>query len=189
MENTVGSLTEKQKSIITGKLLGDGSLRRKKNTLLEVNHSINQKEYVFWVYQNLRNLVRTPPKLRKSGKNRLSFRFTTLSHASLNEFYSRFYSTGGKKVIPTSLTLNGLSLAVWYMDDGSKSRRSGYLNTQQFTYQDQLLLLGKLSDLGLKATLNKDKSYHRIRLSQETIGRFVDLVRPNMIQSMLYKLP
>ena len=39
MENAVGSLTEEQKSIIIGTLLGDGTLRKKTNTLLEINHS------------------------------------------------------------------------------------------------------------------------------------------------------
>jgi hypothetical protein len=39
MENTVGSLTEEQRSILIGTLLGDGTLRRKINTLLEINHS------------------------------------------------------------------------------------------------------------------------------------------------------
>lgn len=186
----MGSLTDRQMSIITGKLLGDGSLRKKKNTLLEINHSHTQKQYVFWLYDELRNLVRTPPKLRKSGKNRLSYRFTTLSLKNLNSFYKDFYgSNGGKKRMPTTLKLDGLTLAVWFMDDGSKSRRSIYLNTQQFTKFDQQLLLRKLQDIEILATLNKDKSYFRIRLSQKTMGRYIELIKPFMIESMLYKLP
>ena len=38
MDNTVGSLTEEQKSILIGCLLGDGTMRKKKNALLEINH-------------------------------------------------------------------------------------------------------------------------------------------------------
>lgn len=60
MGNTVGSLTEAQKSIIVGMLLGDGSLRRKTNTILKVNHSHKQKEYVDWLYNKLEKLVLTP---------------------------------------------------------------------------------------------------------------------------------
>ncbi len=185
----MGSLSDSQKSIITGKLLGDGSLRKKKNTLLEINHSHKQKEYVFWLYDRLKNLVRTPPKKRAFGLNRFSYRFTTLSYEALNSFYEDFYLPSGYKHVPTTLKMDGLSLAVWFMDDGSKSRRSVYLNTQQFKIVDQLLLLDKLQDLNIKATLNKDKNYHRIRLSHQTIFTYLNLIRPYVIESMLYKLP
>ena len=187
MVNTVGSLTEEQKSIITGKLLGDGSLRRKLNTLLEINHSYKQKDYVFWQYEKFKNFVGTPPKLRKSGVNRFSYRFTTLSTSELNRFYDEFYSNGSKS-IPTALNLNGLSLAIWFMDDGSRDRKSVYLNTQQFNVADQVILLTALNKMQLNASLNKDKCYFRIRLRLESMARFKNLVNPFLIESMRYKL-
>ena len=136
----MGSLTERQVSILLGKLLGDGSLRRKTNTLLEINHSYKQKDYVFWMYEEFQNLVGTPPVLRTSGVNRLSYRFTTLSLSELNRYYDLFYKIG-QKSIPRSLRLNPLILAVWFMDDGSKSRSSVYFNAQQFCIDDQNFLI------------------------------------------------
>ena len=59
MGNTVGSLTQFQKSIIIGSILGDGYLRiisGRNNAFLEINHSIKQKEYVDWKYLNLKNI-------------------------------------------------------------------------------------------------------------------------------------
>ena len=44
MVNTVGSLTQEQKSIIIGSILGDRYLRivsGRKNAFLEINHSIS----------------------------------------------------------------------------------------------------------------------------------------------------
>lgn len=73
----MGSLTEEQKSILIGSLLGDGTLRKKKNTLLEINHSSKQREYVFWLCSKFREYVSTPPKLRINGLGRTSYRFTT----------------------------------------------------------------------------------------------------------------
>ena len=151
----MGSLTDRQKSIITGKLLGDGSLRKKSNTLLEVNHSAKQKDYVFWQYKLLKNLVSTGPKHRKSGENRFSYRFTTKSISELNPFYSQFYEQKGYKAIPDNLNLDPLSLAVWFMDDGSKSRSAVYLNTQQFDLNSQEILRNKLETLGIDSSLNK----------------------------------
>lgn len=184
----MGSLTERQVSILLGKLLGDGSLRRKTNTLLEINHSYKQKDYVFWLYNEFRDIVGAPPILRISGVNRLSYRFTTLSVPELNCYYDLFYQ-GGQKVVPKSLRLNPLSLAVWFMDDGSRSRSSVYFNTQQFSVENQDFLIKRLEDLGLHGTLNKDKSYYRIRLSTRCVKHFVDLVKPYIVKSMEYKLP
>ena len=47
-DNTEGSLTEEQKQILIGVLLGDGSMRKKTHALLEINHSFKQKDYVDW---------------------------------------------------------------------------------------------------------------------------------------------
>ena len=188
MDNTVGSLTERQVSILSGKLLGDGTLRRKTNTLLEINHSYKQKDYVFWLYNEFREFVNTPPHLRVSGVNRLSYRFTTISLSDLNRYYALFYQNG-YKVVPKSLRLDPLMLAVWFMDDGSRSRSSVYFNTQQFSLEDQMFQIKLLSDLELKASLNKDKCYYRIRLSSDSMSTFVSLVEPYLLRSMRYKLP
>jgi len=75
------------------------------------------------------------------------------------------------------------------MDDGSKSRNSIYLNTQQFGYNDQLILLTKLSDLGIKAALNKDKNYYRIRIAVESVAKLKKQILIYMHKSMLYKIP
>ena len=186
----MGSLTEEQRSIIIGTLLGDGTLRKKTNTLLEINHSSKQKEYVFWLYSKFKEYVNTPPKIRINGFNRTSYRFTTRSTSALNEYYKEFYTTEGQKNVPKHLKLDSLSLAIWFMDDGSKSRNAVYLNTQQFTLSDQGSLRNLLEDdFGFKVTLNKDKSYFRLRLSCDSTKSFCNLISPILLDSMRYKLP
>ena len=79
MDNTVGSLTQFQNSLIIGSILGDGYVRimpGRKNAFLEINHSANQKEYVDWKYEMLRDVCRSSPKLRKGNGKRLAFVFT-----------------------------------------------------------------------------------------------------------------
>lgn len=185
----MGSLTDEQINLIRGLLLGDGSLRRKTNTLLEINHSYKQKAYVDWIYERLEEFVSTPPKIRTSGINRKSYRFTTLSLPDLNVFYDDFYPINKVKTVPRNLTLNALTLSVWFMDDGSRSRNSIYLNTQQFSQDDQELLQSLLFNIGLKSTLNRDKKYYRIRLRTESISLFKRMVSSYIISSMKYKLP
>ncbi|MEW6209739.1 MAG: LAGLIDADG endonuclease [Acidobacteriota bacterium] len=187
--NTVGSLTGTQCSIITGSLLGDGAMRCKVNALLEINHSLEQKFYVDWKHQQLANLVTTPPKARKGNGDRIAYRFTTRSLSELTPFYYRFYSDR-RKVIPDDLTLDPLSLAVWFMDDGCKSHRALYLNTQQFDQESQMRLIESLrATWSVKATLNRDKRYQRIRIAVESVSIFKAIVAPHLLPQFQYKFP
>jgi len=83
-----------------------------------------------------------------------------------------------------------LTLAIWFMDDGAQNRKSVYFNTQQFCCDEQQLLLRSLKrQFGLEGNLNRDKSYFRIRLYEESAQRLKFLIRPFMPEFMQYKLP
>jgi len=191
MDNTVGSLTQFQKSVIIGSILGDGHIRimpGRKNAFLEINHSQKAKEYVDWKYSILKNICKSAPKSRKNGENKTAYRFFTKQHKEITELIKKFYKNG-KKTIPSDLKLNPVILAVWFMDDGSKSRKSDvYLNTQQFSYLDQKRLLHLLRLMGLKARLNRDKKYYRVRFLKESIPELNRIIGADIIPSMRYKL-
>ena len=189
MDNTVGSLTEEQKSILIGCLLGDGTMRKKTNAHIEINHSFAQKALVDWKYEKLRNLVITPPKWRKGNGTREAYRFATRSLPCLTPLYEWFY-INKRKVIPNNLSLNPLILALWFMDDGSKSRSSIYLNTQQFSKNEQEFLIKLLKQqFNIESTLNKDKIYFRIRVRTESIRSFINLIKPFVLREFTYKFP
>ena len=189
MGNTVGSLSEVQHSIILGSLLGDGSMRCKTNALLEINHSAAQESYVRWKYQQLAHLVRTPPRVRTGNGGRVACRFVTRSLPELTPYFNEFYRSG-RKVVAAVPVLTPLALAVWLMDDGCKSRTSVYLNTQQFDLDSQLRLLEALrNQFGIRGTLNRDRSYNRIRISVSGTARLRELVWPLVRPELRYKLP
>ena len=184
----MGSLSETQHSVIIGSLLGDGAMRCKANALIEFNHSAAQRTYVDWKYQQLRELVGTPPRARAGNGRRVAYRFTTLSLPELTPYYRTFYPEG-HKIVP-AVELTPLSLAVWFMDDGCKSYRALYLNTQQFAIDDQLRLIEQLSEqFGIDGSLNRDKSYRRIRVSVGSVGRFREIVGPHLLPELSCKLP
>ena len=162
-------------------------MRCKRNALLEVNHCLDQRSYVDWKYEHLRNLVRTPPKARRGNGKRMAYRFTTLSLPELTWFYHRFYNR--QKVVPKDLELDPLALATWFMDDGSKSRKTVYFNTQQFSLGCQCELQQKLAGLGIKCSLNRDKGYYRLWVSVSSMGRLKELVSPYLLPMFSYKLP
>ena len=181
-------LTPFQKSLVIGTLLGDGAMRCKREALLEVNHSLAQRDYVDWKYEMLRDLVSTPPRERRGNGKRVAYRFTTLSSADLTPLFHTFYK-GGKKIAP-DIGLDRLALAVWFMDDGSKSRHAVYFNTQQFSIEDQWRLVRILErQFGLDCTLNRDKSNWRIRIRTRSMPELNSLIRSFLLPSLRYKLP
>ena len=187
----MGSLTQQQKSFMIGTILGDGYLRiipRRKNAFLEINHSIVQRDYVDWKYDLLKSIVKNKPKVRNGNGGRVAYRFYTQCLPEITELFGNFYQEK-KKIIPNNLTLDPMGLAVWYMDDGSRSGGSVYLNTQQFLVADQQKLQKILQDqFGINSSLNKDKEYMRIRVISRDARKFCDIIRNHVPQCMHYKL-
>ena len=191
MDNTVGSLNQFQKSLIIGTMLGDGYLRiipGRSDAFLEVNHSFSQKQYVDWKFEKLKNICNSEPKTRKGNGSRIAYRFYTKQYPELTEFYNNFYKNG-YKIVPNNLKLDAVALSVWFMDDGSKCGNSNfYLNTQQFDKNYQMKLLNYLEKLDLRANLNRDKNYYRVRFFSSSINKLKELLKENLIPSMYYKI-
>lgn len=187
-DNTEGSLTEDQTSILIGVFLGDSAMRKKTHALLEINHSYTQKEYVDWLYQQFKNYVDTKPKMRKSNGTRIAYRFTTKSLPVFTHFYDNYFRNH-RKNIPKNLILTPLTLAIWYMDDGSRCDEDIYLNTQQFVKEEQQRLIDMLfHQYRIEATVNRDKKYWRIRIKKASVPYFMKMISPYILPSMRYKL-
>jgi len=76
------------------------------------------------------------------------------------------------------------------MDDGCRSYRALYLNTQQFERDDQERLIGMLAQQwGIRSTLNRDKTYYRIRIAVESVRRFKSIVESHVLPELRYKFP
>ena len=187
----MGSLTQFQNSLIIGSILGDGYVRimpGRKNAFLEINHSANQKEYVDWKYEMLRDVCRSSPKLRKGNGKRLAYRFYTRQLKAITDLYKDFYRNG-RKIIPENLNIDPIVLAVWYMDDGSKCGDGNfYLNSQQFDLNGQKNLVSALRNVGLCVTVNKDKIYYRLRFARSSVSKLKEIIGKTIIPSMRYKI-
>ena len=187
-KDAIVGLTEIQHSLIIGTLLGDGAMRCKRNALLEINHCAAQKNYVDWKFEVLREFVASRPKLRRGNGGREAYRFTTRSLPELTPYYRAFYE-GSRKRIP-DIALTPLALAVWFMDDGCKSHRAAYFNTQQFDLESQVRILDALREqCGIDGTLNRDKQYFRVRVAVRSMPRLRELIGPYLLPEMRYKLP
>src|SRR5437016_1978930 len=119
-------LSEFQKEVLGGLLLGDGCIERSKNSLgarLKVDQSLEQSEFVLWLYEIFKDFVGTPPRLKQKIRNYKRYSelvFDTLTHRSFKHFYDLFYPQG-KKIVPLNINslLTPTAFAVWFMSDGS----------------------------------------------------------------------
>src|SRR3990167_9008911 len=158
MDNIVGRLKslfpEDQLQLILGSLMGDArlecrskSIRAKHTARLRIHQSDKQKDYVFWKYEKLKDLVLKGPRFTKvwhdpkRNKDHFSWYFHTQSSESLGLIHKIFYKDN-VKIAPNELSelLEPLGLAVWYMDDGSNNGGSITLNTHGFTVIEQKAL-------------------------------------------------
>ena len=193
------SMTERQRQLLVGMLLGDGHLERQRgarSARLKIEHSVSQAAYVDWKYAEWRDWVRTPPKDRMR-RNRLGTEsanrgFCTLAHDEFECFRERFYRDR-RKVVPPDLELTRVSMAVWYMDDGSRKSsqcRGVYLNTQSFAAAEvELLQTVLLRDIGLETSVRKQSDGLQIYVPSFFVGSMASYIGGELLPCMRYKLP
>jgi len=192
-------MTQRQQQILDGLLLGDGHLERQRgarSARLKVEHCIAQAAYVDWKYAEWEPWVLAPPRLRIKS-NRLDTQstnigFTTLSHEEFEAARERFYRDG-RKIVPADLRLTSLSMAVWYMDDGSRKSRECrvlYLNTQGFNTCDIERLQALIfRDVKAETSVRRQADGLQIYFPSSSVTTLAVYIDDYLLPSMRYKLP
>lgn len=182
-------LTYIQEQVLIGKMLGDGSFRKK---MVSFSHSVKQKEYFEFTKQCIGYVCGNAQKNQMSGYGSEMLRANTLSLDCIANLFEPWV-VDNKKTIPNNLNLTPISLAFWYMDDGSLSShhlqedRAAFA-TNSFSEPDIQILLKQLGKFGIKGVAFKSKGY-RIRLNKDDADKLYSLISPYVIPSMQYKLP
>lgn len=192
----------RQFDVIIGSLLGDARLECRSTGIrypvtarLRVHQGEKQKEYVFWKYEVLRDLVSKAPRKSswdnpKRNLHEVSWYFHTKSTEELGIIHGCFYKNS-VKILPKNIfdVLTPQMMAVWFMDDGSNVGESFTLNTHGFSREEQMRIISYLKcQYAITATLVKDRTKFKIGIGRNDHDRFVEIVRPFIIPSMIYKI-
>lgn len=199
-----------QRALLVGKLLGDGHLEtpdKGKTYRLKIEHSLKQKEYVDWLYEQFKVWTGQAPKIRSrqiqlpqgTSVVKESYGFTTYAHGALRFYAQQFYDKNGKKIIPKLIRklLTPTALAIWFLDDGSfKSdhHRTFIIHSHGYQKKDLQRVQEVLMKLDIKSSLHRQNRatgvYWRIYVLSESAHRFAEIIRKIMrfIPSMKYKL-
>lgn len=192
--NKAVELTQEEKEIIFGGLLGDMSLQLKgtlKSPRGKIEHGYKQEEYVKYKHKLLNNIALPIRKYTKYDKrfknpNYTCYYFGIKTNPNLFEFYNTFYPESKKRIPEELELLSPLAIAIWFMDDGSKEGKSVKISTQSFIKEDLLRLTNHLQiKYNLEFIIRKDNSLY-LRLN--SFERFKELILKNIPKSMRYKL-
>lgn len=185
------SLTPRLRSILVGSMLGDGSLRKTGASTASYveHHSIKQREYLNWKALEWGPFFSSTSPSDKG--DHLGFRLLTHGCRVLFPYWQVFYPTGkGEKTFSglDQELVDDLALAVWFMDDGS--RTSSYfrfsVGPDPANHRVQLRVLRRF---GLEVSLYSDPEDLSIHVQgRGSLTKFVDLVSPHLPPCMGYKL-
>ena len=192
------ALTSRQRDIIVGTLLGDAHLETQndgKTYRLKIEHSIDQMEYVEWLYHEFQEWVPGKIYVRRRKDGRTFTGFTTYSHGAFRFYAHQFYD-GRKKSVPKNIhkTLKPLGIAVWYMDDGSQksAKHNTYIiHTYGFTKSGLERLQEVLSQHKIETTLHRQKrNTLRIYVLTKSSMVFYEMLKKHVghIRTMQYKI-
>lgn len=195
------SFTQEQKEMIYGTIIADGHIFRKssnKNGALKICHTIKHEEYIDYKYQMIKDFVRTKPSIqisRVQNSTNIYKSFRTLTHPFFTEIHNMiYYFENGKNIKHLNKNiiekLTPFSLAIAFMDDGTKHHYEKDFCFECFSFSEQQLLCDYLKDkYNIEArVIRYNKTKNRTRILRKSIMNFNDLIQPYILNCMKYKL-
>ena len=125
-----------------------------------------------------------------SDLQEISWYFHTKSLEEFGVIYKYFYKNN-IKIFPKNLfnLFTPRMMTIWFMDDGSNTKESFTLNTHSFLRQEQLYIVDFLkNNYKITATLVKDRNKFKIRINKSSYQKFINIIKPFIIPSMIYKI-
>lgn len=189
------TLSENQKSILVGTLLGDAGIRyRGFNCRLHIKHALKQLSLVNFKWKSFRNITSMNVRVftQQVGERDYNFaEFVTQTHPEFTKYYNLFYKSS-KKIVPKEiqqLLVDPLSLAVWFMDDGTAEYAGASLQTHSFSKVDVLRLVKVIKiNYKIDANIHMNKGRWVIYFPKASMSRLSSLVDHDILQDFRYKL-
>lgn len=187
------------RDILLGSILGDGHVDKptRNGSRWIVKYDDKALDYLEWLHTHVAYLF---PSEIKAKKNYHQHYFSTRPSKEMAKFRKIFYPYG-KKIIPKlikTLLTNPLSLAVWYMDDGTLDNRNRYhfnasFATYCFSYKECGLLANVLKgNFGIEARVHRStmrgKRRYKLYIVSQSMAKFIDTVRPYIQPCFAYKI-
>lgn len=193
-------MLKKEREIVIGCILGDGFIQKtgKKNARLRLEHSVKQKDYIFWKWKMLKRYMQDKPKMISRfnpiwQKKYDYYRCQTHSSPQFGKLHQMFYANHQKQIpLEIKKLLTSLVLAIWFMDDGYyyKRDKTAYIYLSPLPDKDIKRLQDTLKEnFCLTSKLEKKKTGAlNFKFSVIETKKLVKIIAPHIIPSMRYKI-
>jgi len=204
------TLTQQQRDLIFGTLLGDANLQTFSNGRTWRYRALHKSEhqvYLLHKYAVLETLCGPETKPSESAtldsrtnKTYKRWSFNTLVHPSLKFYANMFYTYEPNtkkwvKNVPLNVEkfLTPAALAYLYMDDGSlkwKGKSNAMrICTESFSAEDVKRLQNALKNkYGIVTTTVNKAPGKRITIPEKSSEAFRKLIQPHLVECMMYKV-
>ena len=190
------SLSDRQRNILIGSLLGDANIHKKgRESRVFFKHSINQLPLLEWKRQEFDEITGMAiDRFKQNVKDKQYefVQFVTLTHSSFTQLHRIFYKKK-KKVVPKNihqLLKDPISLAVWIMDDGAKDNLGLTIQTHSFrTKEVERLILMLKKNFNLITTPRKNRGKVIIYFPKSQISDLWKIVKIYILPEYRYKFP
>ena len=190
----IQTINKKQEDIIIGSLLGDGHIdKRKTQPLFIVSHAENQKDYLYWKYNILKNLCNKEPSIISSKIKYFndkpyicqpSYRMTTRIIDEL-----KFYRNLSSKDLINMI--NETSFSVFMLDDGHRSNKKIWgVCVASYPEEEKLEMIDVFKEkFEIVGYLCKDTRYMNFRVPcSKIIDEIILRNIPNDLDIIQYKI-
>lgn len=187
-------LSDKQKQLIMFSLLGDGHIdKREKSPLFIVSHAENQKDYLFWKYNILKDVCATEPSYYKES---------IVSFGTDNEYLCKPFYRLGTRIINDLIPIRSMSrsdiirelnkfgIMIHLLDDGYRSNSNWQVCVAAFTDEEkELYILTCRERLSLDCHALKDNRYIEFTAqSSRAIDDIILSILPSDMDIVKYKI-
>lgn len=185
------TLSYQQEQIVTGLLIGDGSIADAYKSV-EFSHKEAHEEYVDWLLASLGSIAGNKQKVRISGYGSAIVPARTISCSQV-ESISRDHIKDGKRVIPANVKLGPISMAILYMDDGSLSHSPNQIDrcTISLNDYDEESVDNLVSAIQTQMHMKPIKYYSKgwnLRFNIDDSNVLQTVIAPYVCECMQYKL-
>jgi len=143
-----------------------------------------------WKYAELKNLAYPAmPReiIRKDSRNGKEYYSFVFYLRQYFRPWRKIFYQGNKKVFPEEIYLSPLSLAIWYMDDGSQNSGNCIISTESFDEVSRKNIQKALYEqFGIETLFRKNG---KLSMRWKSQPKFYQMIRPYIFPSMKYKVP
>lgn len=140
-------LNQIQKDLIIGSLIGDGHIdKRETQPMFIVSHAENQKDYLYWKYEILKDLCNIPPVYKQESVKFFNDKPYTCQpqYRFCTRIYDCLITLRSMNKLEIIDNLNDFSLSIFILDDGSRDRSNWSVCVAGFNDIEKAHLLNKL---------------------------------------------